>query len=199
MHGEKVGHVTKEAAARVSRLLDNPNLNLIIEGTIPRAGNYYALPLQLNFYAVAPPSELKQASHLLTTAMKKILKNDHTFKFSPAFVQHNNGSKGGEWEAPIVQSKVLDWQAQAKELDEMFDKFSNDQVKNLPLIEMPSQLRNVSLMDHQIVGIRWLVHNENSLRKAPFYKEVIEKGRAVRHFDWKQCIILYFAMFSFLF
>jgi SNF2 family DNA or RNA helicase len=79
--------------------------------------------------------------------------------------------------APAVQRKNVDWRTQQKDLDDMFDKQTKEQLENLPDLEMPSQLTNVTLFDYQVQGIKWLVHNETSTSLAPFYKQVRESGQ----------------------
>ncbi|VEU36620.1 unnamed protein product [Pseudo-nitzschia multistriata] len=50
--------------------------------------------------------------------------------------------------AAIVESKTMDWTTQAKELDAFFDKQSEQQLKDLPEVPVPSQLKT-ELLDYQ--------------------------------------------------
>ncbi len=75
-----------------------------------------------------------------------------------------------------VVTKKLDWNAQQVALDELFDVALKMQYENLPNISMPDCLQNISLMDHQIKGIKWLVKRETNASPPPFYKTVREKG-----------------------
>lgn len=64
------------------------------------------------------------------------------------------------------QSRVSDEYEQTqlqKELDEMFEKQAREKLTNVPDYKMPSQFRQgLNLFDHQVEGIRWLIHRERS-------------------------------------
>jgi SWI/SNF-related matrix-associated actin-dependent regulator of chromatin subfamily A3 len=79
----------------------------------------------------------------------------------------------------VVATKKLDWSAQQDALDKMFDITLKEQYANLPNIAMPGCLRDISLMQYQIQGVRWLVKRETDAAPAPFYKQVKENGRAM--------------------
>lgn len=76
-------------------------------------------------------------------------------------------------------TKKLDWNAQQAALDKLFDVALKKQYENLPNIAMPDCLRNITLMEHQIKGIKWLVKRETAASPPPFYKSVREKGNAM--------------------
>lgn len=65
-----------------------------------------------------------------------------------------------------IQMATKEWEGGTMELDQMFDRLSRDQVGRLPKYPMPELLlkamakRNVSLFEHQVQGIRWLIHQE---------------------------------------
>ena len=63
------------------------------------------------------------------------------------------------------KEKERDWKSIQKELDDLFLKTSNDRMENVPLIDIPQILidNGVDLYQHQIDGIRWLVHKESGL------------------------------------
>lgn len=61
----------------------------------------------------------------------------------------------------------------------MFDTAVAQSLKNLPNIAMPSCLRDITLMDYQIQGIKWLVKKETDPSSAPFYKKVKEKKQTM--------------------
>lgn len=178
MHGEKVGHLKKQQAANIAPLMDNYNLGLKIEGTIPLPGDDYSLPLKLEFYRVLPhnaeTSDISERSKMITLALKYAMKSDHSFKFTPGFA---------ETDPATVNNKFLDWKVQTKELDEMFDKQAVDQLKSIPAIDMPSQFRStVQVFDYQQAGIRWLVHQETASRAVPFFNRKFENRKWVRLF-----------------
>lgn len=77
-----------------------------------------------------------------------------------------------------VVKKKLDWNAQQAALDQMFDNTLKEQYKNLPKVAMPIVLQNITLMDYQIQGIKWLVKKEKGAR-PPFYKKVKEKKQTM--------------------
>jgi hypothetical protein len=54
----------------------------------------------------------------------------------------------------------------------MFDQTLQEQYKNLPDIPMSRCFQNISLMDYQVLGIKWLVKRETQPAPAPFYKKV---------------------------
>ena len=47
-------------------------------------------------------------------------------------------------------------------LDRLFEQVSKEKLQGLEVIEMPKELKNVKLYDHQKQGISWLFHNEMS-------------------------------------
>ena len=59
-----------------------------------------------------------------------------------------------------------------KELDLIFEKQAREKLDNVPRYAMPSQFRpGLTLFDHQIEGIRWLVHQERSGGAEAFFTE----------------------------
>lgn len=82
-------------------------------------------------------------------------------------------------EAVTVAKKKMDWNAQQAALDEMFDQHLKDQYKDLPNIAMPDCFSGLTLMEHQIQGIKWLVKRETNPAPAPFYKKVKEKKQTM--------------------
>ena len=110
------------------------------------------------------------------------LRYDSKFRPAPAF----GGPQPESHAKPAQQIKKVDWDVQSKELDEMFDKQTEQQLKELPNMSMPIQFKDkVSLYQHQIDGIKWLVHQENKMNESngkgnnPFFKEVHEGKRKV--------------------
>ena len=80
----------------------------------------------------------------------------------------------------VVQSIAMDWGKQQEALDDMFDKQLQEQMQNLPNLDMPT-FKGITLFEYQIQGIKWLVEKETRPKPAPFYSEVMENGRRV-HF-----------------
>lgn len=59
----------------------------------------------------------------------------------------------------------------------MFDQSLQSQYKDLPDIPMSSCLQNITLMEYQVLGIKWLVKRETRPAPAPFYKVVKENKK----------------------
>lgn len=125
---------------------------------------YIQLPLQLEFYGT-----IEGQAHAAAAAVQKILKKDYSFRPSSEFARA--ASKAS---APTVSitTRKLDWTAQQAALDKMFDQTLQEQYKNLPDIPMSRCFQNISLMDYQVLGIKWLVKRETQPAPAPFYKKV---------------------------
>ena len=187
MHGQKVGHVNKEAAAKLAPLLDNSRLPLTCEASIPGRGDQWKLPLLVEFYSVAPSeAESHRAADYVSSAIHNKFRG-HNFQWAYPFLKSSNGSKV-KGDTLKVHSKVISWETQAQDLDAMFEKQCQDQIKNLPSLPKPPQLRShVHLFSHQTIGIRWLVHQETSPRPIPFFTKVKEKGRTIWNCDITKC------------
>ena len=175
----------------LSRLIDDTTLsNLKMEGLIPRAGNKFQLPLQIVFYSVSQPNEsIEELASKLASILQTRLRQDYHFRLESNFDASIRATKmASTSQQPVaVHSKKLDWDAQAKELDEMFDKQCEMQTKNLTDIPMPIQFSSdLQLFDYQKTGIRWMVHQEIYSKEVPFFEQVKEAGKKAR--------ILYFLM-----
>eukprot|EP00956_Cyclotella_meneghiniana_P025829 scaffold54682_cov69-Cyclotella_meneghiniana.AAC.9 len=166
---EKVGHIKATMAKMLAPLMDaSARLGVLVEGTIPRNGNAYNLPLQLEFY-----STNEGRAQAAAFAVQQVLKKDYSFRLSTEFETTSN--KASSRPATVnVTTRKLDWNAQQAELDKMFDKSLELQYKDLPDIPMSACLQNISLMDYQVLGIKWLVKRETKPVAAPFYKKVKE-------------------------
>mmetsp|Transcript_5440 Transcript_5440/g.11830 ORF Transcript_5440/g.11830 Transcript_5440/m.11830 type:complete len:878 (+) Transcript_5440:183-2816(+) len=177
LRGEKVGHIKATMARNLSPLIDRSRqLGVRLEGTIPRSGNAFTLPLILDFYSTNPSEEQARTSaqNLLSQ-----LRGDYQFRLTPEF--DAAVSTKSSWPAPSVAvvKKKLDWNAQQAALDSMFDKHLKEQYKNLPNVSMPNCLTGITLMDYQIQGIKWLVKKETTATPAPFYKKVKENCKTM--------------------
>ena len=178
MHGDKVGHIKATSAKHLAPIMDNATrLHVRIEGTIPRKGGAYGLPLSIEYYSTAPTPELTEK---VAKTLQKSLRYESNFSLS----RELGGNGGPAAQSPAAQtstlnvvSKKLDWNKQQQALDEMFDKHLEEQYNDLPNINMPSCLRNIELFDYQIQGIKWLLKKETGENTAPFYKSVKEGGK----------------------
>jgi SNF2 family DNA or RNA helicase len=162
-------------AKSLSAIMDNGNARL--EGTIPRAGNSYTLPLVLDFYssyAIAEEAGAAAAENL-RVELKRM--GDYYFRLSPEFATVPASTKKSAT-VEVVRTK-MDWNAQQAALDKMFDKQLEEQYKNLPDISIPRSLIGITLMDFQVKGIKWLIKKETAASPAPFYKEVREKNKTM--------------------
>eukprot|EP00594_Rhizosolenia_setigera_P011544 CAMPEP_0178958718 /NCGR_PEP_ID=MMETSP0789-20121207/11812_1 /TAXON_ID=3005 /ORGANISM="Rhizosolenia setigera, Strain CCMP 1694" /LENGTH=953 /DNA_ID=CAMNT_0020641483 /DNA_START=160 /DNA_END=3021 /DNA_ORIENTATION=+ len=180
MRDEKIGHIKATMAKLLATILDQSRqLNVKIEGTIPREGNAFNLPILLEFYSTAPTAIGAQE---VATMLKKSLKRDYIFKLTREFGGGGSSTHASvsthQQVVPTVIRKKMDWGAQQKQLDEMFDKQLEDQYKGLPDIEMPYHLlKGIKLFEYQVKGVKWLVKKETMASPAPFYKSVKEMGQ----------------------
>lgn len=182
LRNEKVGHIKREQAAMLSRLIDDTTIsNLKMEGSIPRAGNKFQLPLQIVFYSVSQSNEsVEELASKLGSVLQTRLRQDYRFRLESNFDASIQATKvaASQQPVPVVHSKKLDWDAQAKELDEMFDKQCEMQTMNLTDIPMPIQFSSdLQLFDYQKTGIRWMVHQEIYSKEVPFFEQVKETGK----------------------
>jgi hypothetical protein len=175
--------VKRQQAALIAPLLDNANVPIELVASIAGPGNKWNLPLRVEYYALSPTAEQAQDIALqLAKTLKSQFRTKWGFSLSTPMLramQQKPTSKKAkkQEEVPIVQNTTMDWSNNAKELDAMFDKQSDEQLKNLAPLEMPSQLQNIDLFQHQRTGIQWLVHQESEkAHKSPFFKQVKENG-----------------------
>ncbi len=192
LHGEKVGHVKGTSAQLLAPVMDSRSLHVRIDASIPRKGNKFTMPLLLQFYSEVRTTnenenDVREASAKVAEVLAHALKRDYIFTLShefggQSFVQ--NAGTSGSYASPAVtvEKKKMDWQQQEKELDKMFDKQLQDQMKHLPKIDMPNHLlKGIQLFDYQVQGIKWLVKQEaHDDTSRPFYKQVRENGTVVR-------------------
>lgn len=177
LRGQKVGHVKATMAKSLAAIMDNGNARL--EGTIPRAGNAYTLPLLLDFYSNNAISDEAGAAATAANNLKAELKRrgDYIFRLSREF---GGSPSTSSKKTASVEVRKMDWKAQQAALDNMFDKQLLEQYKDLPDIAMPSSLVGITLMEYQVQGIKWLIKRETDATPAPlFYKEVREKGKTM--------------------
>lgn len=180
MSGDKVGHIKATMASTLAPILDNSGrLQVRVDGTIPRAGNAYTLPIFLEFFCTAPNITQEQVKPI-AVAFKKLMKRDNRFRIAREFGGDGvTASEMANISGPSVSRKKMNWQQQEEALNKMFDKQLEDQYKNLPDVSMPSCLKGITLFDFQIKGVKWLLKKETDPSPAPFYKQVTEKGKKV--------------------
>ena len=130
------------------------------------------LPLVLDFYSIMSTDDQARIS---AQNLSNALRGDYNFRLRPEF---SGTSSKAVTPSPTVSvvTKKLDWNLQQAALDELFDVALKEQYKNLPNIAMPDCLQNITLMEHQIKGIKWLVKRETNASPPPFYKSVRERG-----------------------
>ena len=160
-------------ASKLAPVMDNQR-DIRLEGTIPREGNAYTLPLTLEFYITNAADEQARTA---AANLSNLMRGDSRFNLSP---EYRAAAKGkAKTSGPTVVTRKLDWNAQQDALDKMFDQSLNEQLKNLPKVAMPSCLRGITLLDYQIEGIKWLLKKETDATAAPFYKKVKEKKQTM--------------------
>ena len=142
-----------------------------LEGTIPREGNQWSIPLTLDFYSTNATEEQARTA---AANVQNRLRGDRNFSLAQQY-RATTVARGKAKTATLkVTTKKLDWASQQKALDNMFDNTLKEQYKNLPNVEMSSCLTNITLLDYQIQGIKWLLKKETEATAAPFYKKVKE-------------------------
>ena len=83
------------------------------------------------------------------------------------------GSSSSDDKEAEIHISTDTWLSQQDELDKMFDKQSDEQLAKVPQYPMPALLERVHLFDHQIAGIRWLIHQEESSIPSYFTEQTI--------------------------
>jgi hypothetical protein len=168
LRGEKVGHIKKDEALSLSKIMDQYR-HIIMDGTIPGGGDQRTIPLQIDFYGTDPA---------LAKTIVAILKPARTHlsnsKYAPAVAAAAAAVTAFPFTAPapiLVQKYTMNWTVQQKDLDDMFDAQSKKQLEGLPLVPTPPTLVT-ELMEHQVIGLRWMVRNEVNPPLVPFFKEV---------------------------
>ena len=175
MIGEKVGHIKATMAKHLATVMDAQR-DVRLEGTIPRAGNAYTLPLVLDFYSTNATDE--HARNVAATLQSR-LRGDHHFRLAQQYRAASSSAAKSKSAAPTVVKKKLDWNSQQKALDDMFDNTLKEQYTNLPNVAMSSCLQSITLLDYQIQGIKWLLKKETEATPPPFYKKVKEKKQTM--------------------
>jgi hypothetical protein len=122
--GQKVGHIKKELAQVLSPLMRD-NTHLQLDATIPRSGNKFTIPIQIDILG-PDPNEAARIEKLLASLRFYQVKTQPIQPPRPTTV--------------VVQARKLKWEDQQKELDDLFQKQSEEQLKNLPDLKISSLL-----------------------------------------------------------
>jgi SWI/SNF-related matrix-associated actin-dependent regulator of chromatin subfamily A3 len=169
MRGEKVGHIKRELAAVLSPVMASHGDRLKVDATIPGPGNQFELPLTLHLYSSTPSDGSIETKLACLAANPKA-----ALKRAAAAVAAVPPQLSASSPAVVVQARTMDWKLQQKHLDELFEAQRQEQLANLPALEVPRCLVS-ALLEHQWTGVRWLVSREKSTDR-PFWKTVTENG-----------------------
>lgn len=196
----KVGHVKATVARALAPVLDqlttavnsnsnnsstntdgNASARIKVDGTIPRRGNEYTQPLQLEFFG-RDAADLDRIEAVFRRHRQVWRQNPALVRRSNSNNNNNKSSNSAAAAAPVqTASKTLDWKAAQRQLDDVFDKASREQLAHLPDVAVPQSL-TAQLLEHQVQGFRWLYQRETvdtATASVPFYKQVRENGKSV--------------------
>lgn len=157
MQGQQVGHIKKQAAAVLSPLLQKwPHLKA--DGTIPRPGSQWDLPLQISF---ASPRPLD--GPLLAKALSRIQKQPRPKKSEPP---------------PQLVTRRLDISTQGT--DDYFQQQDQQVDQDWPPLPSDWPL-STKLLEHQVFGVQWMIQRETKSDQipSPFYQTRVEHGKQV--------------------
>ncbi|XP_026424575.1 putative SWI/SNF-related matrix-associated actin-dependent regulator of chromatin subfamily A member 3-like 1 [Papaver somniferum] len=153
----QVGYIERSAAAILSPLIDTRQI--LVQGIVPKTlgvKNRYKKPCQVHIFAKIEDFETVK-SVIMESGLQLISGSN------PAFTQS---------ESAIV--KELQPKKKFKKIDEVFN-FVSDSEKEKGVrweaLEPPKQIIKTELLDHQKLGLGWLVHRENSDELPPFWIE----------------------------
>jgi len=173
--GIKVGHIKKTVAKALAPVMDRLMPGIQVDATIPRHGTHWELPITLEFFG-ASAADLEAVNDIFQRNRQHWERNRELMATTTTTSSESSSTK--KEPAVQVQAKKMDWQSAQQNLDAMFEKVSQEQLKNLPQIPAPAAL-TAQLLDHQLDGIRWLYQRETGDMPVPFYKQIQEKGRQV--------------------
>ncbi|RZC77727.1 hypothetical protein C5167_002126 [Papaver somniferum] len=153
----QVGYIERSAAAILSPLIDTRQI--LVQGIVPKTlgvNNRYKKPCQVHIFAKIEDFETVK-SVIMESGLQLISGSN------PAFTQS---------ESAIV--KELQPKKKFKKIDEVFN-FVSDSEKEKGVrweaLEPPKEIIKTELLDHQKLGLGWLVHRENSDELPPFWIE----------------------------
>jgi hypothetical protein len=123
MHGQKVGHIKKELAARLAPLMDRYGDTLTIDASIPRPGNHYCLPIVMDLRGKRRDNNVNNSMlHQHVDAFfAQVLYPSHRNEQQHQLVAQIRAAAAGAavvaQPTVHVQAKKLDWKTQQKQLD----------------------------------------------------------------------------------
>ena len=150
MGKEKVGHIKRELAYQLAKLLDNrPVMECLqIDATIPGRGNAYTLPLELKVFG---KSNHKFRLDSLQQTVDRLLGQ---------FARGRNQKQTLPTPPPSVHVRTYQgWKHEQERFNKLFEAHSKEHLAKLPDVPIPSALQT-PLLEHQVQGLRWLVHRE---------------------------------------
>ncbi|KAI3993959.1 hypothetical protein MKX01_002972 [Papaver californicum] len=153
----QVGYIERSSAAILSPLIDTRQI--IVQGILPKTlgiKNRYKMPCQVHIFAKFEDFEMVKSA-IVESGMQLISGSNSAFTQS---------------ESAIV--KELQPKNFFRKIDEMFN-FVSDSEKEKGIgweaLEPPKEVIKTELLEHQKVGLGWLVHRENSDELPPFWIE----------------------------
>jgi SNF2 family DNA or RNA helicase len=123
------------------------------------------------------PRTLKELSVQQAASKGNSITTSQSADVKPAFTE--NLISATEKLAIALAAEKAQNQAQAKELDQIFESTKKEQMKNVPAIPMPKQFQ-VKLFEYQEEGVRWLAHRENDVNDVPPFWKQVQYGSVVK-------------------
>ncbi|GKY94354.1 hypothetical protein MPSEU_000401200 [Mayamaea pseudoterrestris] len=179
MAGETIGHVEREQARFLSYVMDSTT-SLVYLSAIG-AQRYSKVPLVVRF-ACAPADTATCLAILRSFLTGLFHTTDGTASNTLALAGMNGIVQNGLSRAveARVQTQVVDWEGQREEIDELFEKQSENLLENLPPYELPPLLSHLTFYDYQKQGVSWLINQEKPSIPS-YWSETVESGMKV----WK--------------
>jgi SWI/SNF-related matrix-associated actin-dependent regulator of chromatin subfamily A3 len=182
--GLPIAHIERRGCERLSTIMDQYPNTIVLTATIDGHERFSSMPLTVKFST--SPGFANVGLHVVKTRLKGIF-HPHTARESLSSSQSIGSSSSGgssayahSWaiEAKVnssegtsapaqsrtiqakVKSEMIDWEKKRDDLDQLFDRQSEDQLAKLPHYDMPGLLSHINFFDYQKQGIRWLIHQE---------------------------------------
>lgn len=157
----QVGHIERSVAAILAPLIDSNTIT--IEGIVPSSrstGNRFKIPCQVHIFALDEVAETVKVA-ISQAGLMLIPETSASFMLSEAAVVKDRRKKKGKRE-----KRSLD------EIFDLVDKNVSEKAKMETLaLEPPKEVIKSELLEHQKVGLGWLVRRENSEELPPFWEE----------------------------
>lgn len=113
VHHEKIGHIKGTQSFILSPLMDKYGERLKIEGTIPRRGNVYTLPISLEFHSTY--QELARTREL-AQVLKRALKNNIRMVDFVASMAASSSAVVTPTPQAVIETQKVDWNHQQQKL-----------------------------------------------------------------------------------